>query len=226
MMRLNKPVLIINTDSITILSRPEMIKMVAGVAVVITQTLEMANLDLVRQYWDQENVYFSSSIAQANSADIFMAYIQATSSLERYAISYNAYTRETVSVINEPAYTNTTFTSMANFAMSHNGNTIYSANSNSEWASFDGTIYTDNGVLQGNDNVQTFNTTTDTNDNSYFYRFDPTLGFTYSKYNAAQVELWSEVIEMSNAESYLIPAYQRVLIYDADTATLKLRSHQ
>ena len=216
----------LNADNITIIARPVMIKMVAGVAVVITQALEMANLDLVRQYWDQENAYFAPSIAQANSADIFMAYKQATSSIERYAISYNAYTSETISVMNEPAYTNAAFTSLANFAMSHNGITIYSANSNSEWASFDGTTYTDNGVLQGNNNVQTFNTTTDTNDNSYFYRFDPTLGFTYSKYNAAQVELWSEIIEMSNAESYLIPAYQRVLIYDVDTATLKLRSHQ
>ena len=216
----------LNADNITILSRPEMIKMVAGVPVVITQALELANVELVRQYWDQENAYFSSSIAQANSADIVMAYKQATNSLERYALSYNAYTSETISVMNEPAYINTAFTSLASFAISHQGNTIYSANSNSEWASFDGTIYTDNGVLQGNNNVQTFNTTTDTSDNSYFYRFDPSLGLTYSKYNAAQVELWSEVIDAGSASTYLMPAYQRVLIYDADTTTIKLRSHQ
>jgi hypothetical protein len=106
-----------------------------------------------------------------------------------------------------------------------NGVTIYSANSTSEWASYDGTIYTYNGRLQGNANVQTFNSTTDSSNKSYFYRFDPILGITYSKYNAAQVELWSEVIADGSAEGYLLTAYQRVLIYDAETSTLKLRSH-
>ena len=167
-----------------------------------------------------------SQVAQANSADIFMAYQQATTSLERYTLSYNAFASEMISSINEPTYINPAFTSLSNFAMSHDGNTVYSANNTSEWASFDGTTYTDNGLLQGNANVQTFNTTTDTSDSSYFYRFDPTLGFTYSKYNAAQVELWSEVITGGTVQSYFMPAYQRVLIYDANAATLTLRSHQ
>ena len=202
-----------------------MIKIIAGIPLVITQTLEYAELNLTRQYWLQNNAYFVSTIAQANSADIFMAYKQATTSLERFALSYNAYASETISVTNQPAYINAAFTNLSSFAMSHNGETIYSANSTSEWASFDGTIYTDNGRLQGNANVQTFNSTTDSGNNSYFYRFDPTLGITYSKYNVAQVELWSEVIAGGSAESYLLPAYQRVLIYDAETSTLKLRSH-
>ncbi|MBA6292905.1 hypothetical protein H4J58_05065 [Colwellia sp. MB3u-70] len=215
----------INSDKITIEYRPLMIKIIAGIPLVITQTLEYADLNLTRQYWLQNNAYFVASIAQANSADIFMAYKQATTSLERFALSYNAYASETISVTNQPAYINAAFTNLSSFAMSHNGETIYSANSTSEWASFDGTIYTDNGRLQGNANVQTFNSTTDSGNNSYFYRFDPTLGITYSKYNAAQVELWSEVIADASAESYLLPAYQRVLIYDAETSTLKLRSH-
>jgi hypothetical protein len=215
----------INSDKITIEYRPLMIKIIAGIPLVITQTLEYADLNLTRQYWLQNNAYFVATIAQANSADIFMAYKQATTSLERFALSYNAYASKTISVTNQPAYINAAFTNLSSFAMSDNGETIYSANSTSEWASFDGTIYTDNGRLQGNANVQTFNSTTDTGNNSYFYRFDPTLGITYSKYNAAQVELWSEVIADASADSYLLPAYQRVLIYDAETSTLKLRSH-
>ncbi|MBA6328535.1 hypothetical protein H4J46_11370 [Colwellia sp. MB02u-6] len=215
----------INSDKITIEYRPVMIKIIAGIPLVITQTLEYADLDLTRQYWLQDNAYFVSTIAHANSADIFMAYKQASTSLERFALSYNAYANKTISVINQPAYINAAFTNLSSFAMSHNGETIYSANSTSEWASFDGTTYTDNGRLQGMANVQTFNSTTDSGNNSYFYRFDPTLGITYSKYNPAQIELWSEVIADASAESYLLPAYQRVLIYDAETSTLKLRSH-
>ena len=216
----------IDSDNITIEFRPLMIKMVAGAPVVITQTLEYADLNLVRQYWDQENAFFASTVAQANSANVYMTYKQSTTSLERFTLAYNAYASEMVSVTNEPAYTNLAFTSLSNFSLSHDGNTIYTANSVSEWASFDNTTYTDNGLLQANPNVQTFNTSTDTSDSSYFYRFDPTLGVTYSKYNDAQVELWSEVISNGTAQSYLLPAYQRVLIYDADSSTLRLRSHQ
>ena len=216
----------VDSENITIEFRPIMIKMIAGAPVVITQALEYADLNLVRQYWDQENAYSTSTIAQANSADLFMAYKQTTTSLERYALSYNAYASEMVSVANQPAYTNVAFSNLSSFALNHNGTAIYTANNTSEWAGFDGATYTDNGLLQANANVRTFNAATDTDDNSYFYRFDPTLGITYSKYSPAQVELWSEVITNATAQSYLLPAYQRVLIYDTDTSTLKLRSHQ
>jgi hypothetical protein len=216
----------INSENISIEYRPIMIKMVSGAPVVITQTLEYADMNLVRQYWDQENIFFASTIAQANSTNIIMAYRQETTSLERFTLDYNAYANEMVTAMNEPAYSNAAFTNLSNFALSNNSNTLYSANNTSEWTSFDGSVYTDNGLLQSNPNVQTFNTITDTADNSYFFRFDPTLGITYSKYNASQVELWSEVITEVTAQSYLMPSYQRVLIYDASTSILKLRSHQ
>lgn len=216
----------INSDNITIEYRPIMIKMIAGAPVVITQTLEYADMNLVRQDWDQDNTFFASTVAQANSADIFMAYKQATTSLERYALDYNAYANKTITATTEPAYTNAAFTSLSNFSLSNDGNTVYTANSTSEWASFNGTIYTANTSLQGNANVQTFNTVTSTDNSSYFYRFDPAKGITYTKYSHAQVELWSEVISSATAQSYLMPAYQRVLIYDDKSSTLKLRSHQ
>lgn len=215
----------IDSENVTIEYRPIMIKMVAGAAVVITQTLEYADLNLTRHYWDQENAFFASTIAQASSTDTIMVYKQATTSLERYTLNYNAYASEKVSASNGVAYTNAAFSSLSNLALSNSGNAIYTANNASEWSIFDGNSYTDNGLLQSNANVQTFNTTTDTSDNSYFYRFDPTLGITYSKYNNAQVELWSEVITGASAQSYLMPAYQRVLIYDVNNSILRLRSH-
>ncbi|SEK65004.1 hypothetical protein SAMN05216262_10226 [Colwellia chukchiensis] len=215
----------IDSDLITIEYRPIMIKMVAGAPVVITQTLEFADLNLVRQYWDRENTFFASTIAQASNTDLVMALNPSTTSLERFKLTYNAYASDMVTAIKQPSYVNSAFTNLAAFALSANGLTIYTANSVSEWAVFDGSNYTDNGLLHGNANVQTFNTTIDTSDNSYYYRFDPNQGLTYSKYNGAQVELWSEVIASGSAESYLMPDFQRLLIYDAATATLSLRSH-
>ena len=204
-----------------------MIKMIAGAPVVITQTLEYADMNLVRQYWDQENAFFASTIAQANSADVFMVYKQATTSLERFSLDYNAYASEMVTAMSEPPYTNAAFTNLSGFALSNDSNTVYSVNSTSEWASFDGTTYTDNGLLHADANIQTANVAKDVSDNSYFYRFDPTRGMTYTKYNANQVELWSELIIVdSPKQQYFMPAYQRVLIYEAGTSVLKLRSHQ
>ena len=216
----------IDSENISIEYRPLMIKMVAGAPVVITQTLEYADLNLVRQFWDQENAAFVSTIAQASSTDMFMTYKQSTTSLERFALNYNAYASVMVTVTQQPSYVNTAFTSLTKFALSHDGNTIYTANNSSEWSSFDGTSYTDNGLLQGNANVQSFNTHVDTGGNSYFFRFDPTQGLTLSKYNNAQVELWSEVVAAGASESYLMPAYQRMVVYNATTSTLNLRSHQ
>jgi len=204
-----------------------MIKMIAGAPVVITQTLEYADMNLVRQYWDQENAFFASTIAQANSADVFMVYKQTTTSLERFSLDYNVYASEMVAAMSEPPYTNAAFTNLPGFALSNDSNTVYSVNSTSEWASFDGTTYTDNGLLHADANIQTANVAKDVSDNSYFYRFDPTRGMTYTKYNAVQVELWSElIIADSPKQQYFMPAYQRVLIYEAGTSVLKLRSHQ
>jgi hypothetical protein len=217
----------IDSENITIEYRPIMIKMIAGAPVVITQTLEYADMNLVRQYWDQENAFFASTIAQANSADVFMVYKQATTSLERFSLDYNAYASEMVTAMSEPPYTNAAFTNLSGFALSNDSNTVYSVNSTSEWASFDGTTYTDNGLLHADANIQTANVAKDVSDNSYFYRFDPTRGMTYTKYNADQVELWSElIIADSPKQQYFMPAYQRVLIYEAGTSVLKLRSHQ
>lgn len=219
----------INPDDITIVYRPSMIKMVAGAPVVVTQGLEYANLNLARQYWDQENTSPTTTIVQANSVDTIMAYQQAATSLQQLALSYNAYASEMVSATSGATYINSAFTSLTNVALSNDGNTVYSANDTSEWASFDGNTFSDNGLLQSNANVQSFNTTTDTSDNSYWYRYDPAIsatGITYSKYNDSQVELWSDVIPGLITESYLMPAYQRVLIYDAASSSLQLHSHQ
>lgn len=215
----------INSENITIERRPILIKMVAGAPVVITQTLEYADIDLERQYWDRENAYFTSTIAQASNTDIIMAFKASSTSLERYVLDYNAYASEQVSATTQATYTNSAFTNLSSISMSNNGAIIYSANNTSEWANFTGDSYTNNGLLHSNNNVQSFRVTTDSADNSYFYRFNPSQGVTYTKYDNNQVESWVEVITSSSAQSYLMPAYQRVLIYDNNSSTLRLRSH-
>lgn len=215
----------LNSENITIDFRPIMIKMVAGAPVVITQALEYADLNLVRQYWDENNAFLTATLAQAQSTNTIMAHNQSAGSIERFTLSYNAYASSMVSAVVQPSYTSATLTNTASLAMNTNGSVIYTANNTSEWASFDGTTYTDNGLLQANNDVESFKTTTDTNNNSYFYRFDPTIGVTYSKYSNTQIEQWTKVITGASAQSFLMPAYQRLLTYDATTSTLKLRSH-
>lgn len=216
----------ISSEDITIEFRPMVIKMVSGVPIVITQALEFANLNLERLFWDQENAYLTSRITSAMSTDVIKAYKQDSTSIEGYELNYNAYASDMIAVTEQPAYVNTVFTSLTNFVLSKDGENIYTANSESEWTSFDGTNYNDNGQLHTASNIQTFQVTVDSADNSYFYRLDPLRGLNITKYNSNQVELWSDVISANSANSYLMPNFQRIITYDASSTTINIRSHQ
>jgi hypothetical protein len=216
----------IAADDITIEYRPVMITMIAGAAVVVTQTLEFADINLVRQAWDQDNVYFTSTMAGANANDIISAYKQADSTIERYGLEYNAYAAQMVTASAEESYNNAVITSLSSLALSSNANILYTANSSSEWTTFDGNSYADQGLLHGDANITTLNTVVDSADNSYFYRFDPLKGFTYSKYDDNQVEVWTETLTTGSVQNYLMPDYQRVLSYNTATSTLSIRANQ
>jgi hypothetical protein len=200
--------------------------MIAGAAVVVTQTLEFADINLVRQAWDQDNVYFTSTMAGANANDIISAYKQADSTIERYGLEYNAYAAQMVTASAEESYNNAAITSLSSLALSSNANILYTANSSSEWTTFDGNSYADQGLLHGDANITTLNTVVDSADNSYFYRFDPLKGFTYSKYDDNQVEVWTETLTTGSVQNYLMPDYQRVLSYNTATSTLSIRANQ
>ncbi|PCI60408.1 MAG: hypothetical protein COB35_09175 [Gammaproteobacteria bacterium] len=217
----------IDNANVTIEFRPIDVQMIDGKAVVITQTLEFADTNLVRQTWDQDNAYFAGKIAAPASKDSFMVVKNSASSLEQYQLTFNVFADQTITAKLSNSYVNTAFSNaISALALSNNGDNIYTINSATEHSIFDGTSFTDKGLLDNTAGVSAFNVTTDSEDNSYFYRFDPAQGFVLTKYDSAQQVISTQVLSSGSVTNYLAPDYQRVLNFDAGTATFTLLSMQ
>ena len=213
----------LNESDVSIQNRPEMIAMISGKPVVVTQALEYANLALARQYWDTDNIFFAPVIADVKGNNNIIAHDQASSSLVQHTLQYNTFAKITSTVVNIDSYINPDFgNTIGNITTSSDGSAIYTANTQSEWSSFDGTDFIDQGVLH-NTIAVTVNVETDSSDNSYIYRFDAILGaFILSKSDSAQQPLWNVGYTAGSATSYISPDYQRLIHYNATAKTLVL----
>ncbi|WP_206483812.1 BACON domain-containing protein [Thalassotalea sp. G2M2-11] len=197
---------------------PKRIIMVSGQPVVVTQALELANLSLQRQYWDVENAFLTSTIDYVAASNHLLAFDAANLNLKHHSLSYNAFAPSSVKIESTQDYVNTAFNSgIAAIATSKSGQYIYTVNSLSEWSTFDGETFNDQGMLDGNALTIPVAITTDNNDNSYVYRFDSEIGyFTLSQYDSHQVNTWTAAYSAGSTEVYLSAAYQRVIHYNRD----------
>jgi hypothetical protein len=208
-------------DDIDIQFRPKKIVMIAGKAIVVTEALEYANLALKVQFWDRENAFTSTIISDVPSTNNVIAYNGNISALVQYTLDYNAFTPESVQQVSSedninPAYSGV----LSNLVTSSNGENIYTASTTSEWTIFDGTSFTDQGVLRAS--IRTVNVAIDSSNNSYFYRFDPSGFFILSKYDNNQQAIFTSAYSAGSINSYISPNYQRIIHYNADSSSLVL----
>lgn len=217
-----------DSDLVDINYRPIAIEVVSGIDVVITQTLELANLSLEMQYFDAENAYFASTFDAPLSTTRFLAFKAADSSLENYTISVNAYAESTITAALDNSYQNDNLAGLSGIATKHDGVEIYTSAAATEWSSFDGTVYSDNGKLDNTANVSARNVAIDSANNSYFYRFDQSQGFVLSKYDNTQTLQWQQIITANgtSTQSYVMPSYQRVVTYNTATSSFDITSIQ
>ncbi len=208
-------------DDIDIQFRPKTIVMIAGKAIVVTQALEYANLALKVQYWDNENAFISSIITDVPSNNNVIAYNGNTAALMQYSLEYNAFTSTSVQQTASLANINAAYAgALTNIVTSSSGENIYTASTTSEWTTFDGANFTDQGVLRAS--PLTVNNAVDSANNSYFYRqFSATI-FALSKYDANQLELWTVAYSAGSADNYISTSYQRVIHYNASSSSLVL----
>jgi len=213
----------LNENEVSIQNRPEIIAMISGKPVVITQALEYANLALERQYWDTDNLVFTSAISDIKGNNDIFAHDQTASSLIQHTLQYNSFAGITSTVVNSNSYINSGFTNaIGNITASSDGSAIYTANTQSEWSSFDQTSFVDQGVLH-NSTAITVNIETDSNDNSYIYRYDLVLSlFVLSKYDNTQQPLWTVGFSAGSGDSYISPNYHRMIHYNQADQTLVL----
>jgi hypothetical protein len=208
-------------DGIDIEFRPAQIAMISGKAIVITEALEYANLALKVQFWDRENAFTSTIISDVPSTNNVIAYNGNISALVKYTLDYNAFTPESVQQVSSAEYINSAFSGvLSNIAISSNAEDIYTASTTSEWTIFNGTTFTDQGVLRAS--IRTVNVAVDSSDNSYFYRFAPSGFFILSKYDENQQELFTAAYSAGSLTSYISPNYQRIIHYNSASSSLVL----
>jgi len=208
-------------DDIDIEFRPAQIAMISGKAIVITQALEYANLALKVQFWDRDNAFSSPFINDVPENNNVIAYNSGTAAIMQYTLEYNAFTSESVQQISSEENINVAFSgSLSNLVTSSNGEDIYTASTTSEWTTFDGTTFTDQGVLRAS--IQTVNVAIDSSNNSYFYRFDASGFFILSKYDENQQELFTAAYSAGSVDSYISPNYQRLIHYNSTSNSLVL----
>jgi hypothetical protein len=212
---------LINADGVDIQTRPRAIAMVSGKAIVVTQVLEYSNLALNLQYWDSGNAFLSSIITDVPANNNVIAYNANTAALMQYTLEYNAFADKNIQQTSSSeninaAYNNT----LTNIATSNGGENIYTASTTSEWTTFDGTDFTDQGVLRAS--FRTVNTAVDPANNSYFYRqYNSTL-FALSKYDDNQLELWTVAFTEGSINSFISTNYQRIIHYNSTSSSLVL----
>ncbi|GLX79636.1 hypothetical protein tinsulaeT_29760 [Thalassotalea insulae] len=210
------------SDGIDIEYAPAKIIIISGKAVVVTEALELADLNLHRQYWDSENAYLSSILTGVTGSNTLIALDAANANLRHHTMIYNAFADSKVEISATQDYINNAYSNgVLALATSKDGQDIYTANTASEWSSFDSENFNDQGLLDGNPFTSPVSVSTDNMDNSYFYRFDLTIGyFTLSKYDENQVNLWASAYSAGSTDIYISAEYQRLIHYNSDEQKL------
>jgi hypothetical protein len=208
-------------DDIDIQFRPKTIAMISGKSIVITQALEYASLALNLQVWDNENAFISEMITDVAANNNIIAYNGATAALMQYSLVYNAFSNKSISQTASLENINTAYSgALTNIVANRKGDNIYTASTTSEWTTFDGSNFTDQGVLRAS--IRTVNVATDSDDNSYFYRFDASGFFILSKYDKNQQEIWTVAYSAGALDSYISTNYHRIIHYNSTSSSLVL----
>ncbi|MDO6428657.1 hypothetical protein Q4489_16715 [Thalassotalea sp. 1_MG-2023] len=173
---------------------------VSGREFIITQALEFATVDLQRVYWDSENAFFTTLIKQANTAETVYALDLLDSSFKRYTLKANDFVTQKISATMTHQYRPTLLgddQAVSDFVVTDNEQAIYTVSPTSEFISFDGSTFSDQGLLpqaEGNTTLQLVKTQSN---NVNYVRFDPNDGFLINLYDQQQ-QLANTIITEGN----------------------------
>ncbi|GHF85636.1 BACON domain-containing protein [Thalassotalea marina] len=201
--------------------RPMAIVMISGQAVVVTQAQEFADLNLTSLWWQSESAFISNQFYDIKNTDSVLSFNSLNNTVFQYDLNYNSVAETPLTLSNKISYLNTSFNNnIRNISASNDGTNVYSASVLSEWSTFDGTVFTDQGVLYNTPVVSSIRVATDSSDNVYFYRFDSANGFSLAKFNSAQQSLWHVIHTTGSIDTLISPDYQRLISYSSSNNTL------
>ncbi|MFT5850540.1 MAG: hypothetical protein ACI87J_000488 [Colwellia sp.] len=155
---------------------------------IVTQTLEYADEELQRLFWDRENIFFTATIDQASETEALYALDFQTATLNRYNAKINDFSQDKIITTLTHEYKPERLAeadSISSFVVNDNETALYLISPTSEHISFDGTAFTDMGLLNQADGATTLFVEKSNNNFAHYLRFVPASGFVVNVYNQA-----------------------------------------
>lgn len=158
---------------------------------VVTQALELADENLNVIFWDIENAYLVSELEVAAQTNTLFALDNSSASFKRYVPQVNDFGDDKISIALTHEYHPELLPeglAIIDFIVTNDESNIYAVNQTSEWISFDGDTFVDNGLLNASESVVTLLLVKNNNGQPNYFRFDRSndLGFYLDIYNDQQ----------------------------------------
>ncbi|TWX59574.1 BACON domain-containing protein [Colwellia hornerae] len=189
---------------------------------IVTQTLEYANEDLQRLFWDRENVFFTSSIDQAAETEALYALDSPTATLKRYSATINDFSQDKITTTLTHEYKPELLAegdSISSFVVSNDETALYLISPTSEHISFDGSVFTDQGLLTQADGATTLFVEKSNNNLAHYLRFVPASGFVVNVYNQASALTATIETQGQQPSSIDLSADDKRLLVNATNST-------
>ncbi len=145
-------------NDVTIKYEPIAIVRLSGRYFILTETLEFADQNLALLYWDEANAYFTNNVDMAEIANSLFALDKNNATFNRYNAQINDFGENKILPQLTHSYrpeslSETQF--IYDFIVTNDEANIYTISDTSERFSFDGTKFTERGLLENNTDVKT-----------------------------------------------------------------------
>jgi hypothetical protein len=194
----------------------------AGRYFIVTQALEFADDSLQRLFRDPNLSTLAASVDQANETEALYTLDASVLPIKRYTVQVNDFTQDKIITLLTHEYKPELLAEndrVSSLVVNNNETALYINSPTSEHISFDGTTFTDNGLLTQAEGATTLFVEKASNHLTYYVRFDPASGFIVNVYNQQSVLTSTINTQGQQPTSINISADSKRLLIDASLGT-------
>ncbi|MEH6385715.1 MAG: hypothetical protein V7780_13985 [Colwellia sp.] len=194
----------------------------AGRYFIVTQALEFADDSLQRLFRAPNLSTLAASVDQANETEALYTLDASVLPIKRYTAQVNDFTQDKIITLLTHEYKPELLAEndrVSSLVVNNNETALYINSPTSEHISFDGTTFTDNGLLTQAEGATTLFVEKASNHLTYYVRFDPASGFIVNVYNQQSVLTSTINTQGQQPTSINISADSKRLLIDASLGT-------
>jgi hypothetical protein len=197
-------------ELIDIQYRPIYSTRIDGIDIIVTQALEYADADLKLLAWDQANAYIATDITRAAATNDLFIYRGDT--IAQHQGSYNSFAQDKLSIDWLADHQSSNYSGIKALSLTADAMEIYTAGAASEWSTFNGSSYLDQGLLHDGSFLTTLSVLSVSNDLNYFFRFKTGVGYSLSSYDSNQLLLNEQSLAIGHSNLALFSGDAKRLI--------------